>query len=58
MQLTRARQMNTAFWRVRNLENICLENTQEMKVRKVTNLDVWKQITKTPANNRVGDVAA
>jgi hypothetical protein len=50
--------MNTAFWRVRNLENICLENTQEMKVRKVTNLDVWKQITKTPANNRVGDVAA
>jgi hypothetical protein len=58
MQLSRARQMNTAFWRVRPLENSDLVNTQETQVWKVTFLDAWKQMTKIPAKNWVGEFVA
>jgi hypothetical protein len=51
MQFSRARQMNTAFWWVRPLKNIYLENTQETEVRQVTYLDAVKQMTKIPAKN-------
>ena len=51
MQLCRARQINAAFWRVRPLENICLENTQETQVREVMYSDAWMQMTKIPAKN-------
>ena len=50
--------MNTAFWWVRPVKNICLENTQETEVRQVTYLDAVKQMTKIPAKNEVREFAA